>query len=244
MEEQLKKLIELQELESQFQALQREKLSIPKALSEIEKKYKQLVAQLESKRQILDDGKKEKIAFEQEVSELENSLSRSKRRLLEMRNNREYQACLREINGIKRDIKEKEDQLLDLMANLEALTEEVASDEESLEGKQKDFEKKKKKLSRKISQIKKSLALFDHQRQRVSSNIDPVLLNKFNFIKDKRNGVAIAAVQNGVCQVCHMNIPPQTFIELQKNERMHNCPNCQRFIYWSGFQVNAREECG
>jgi predicted nucleic acid-binding Zn-ribbon protein len=46
----------------------------------------------------------------------------------------------------------------------------------------------------------------------------------------------VAAVENGVCQVCHMIIPPQKFIELQRDQDIMQCPHCHRFIYWPGHE--------
>ncbi len=241
MQEQLKQLIELQRLESEYQVLEREKISIPRQLRELEKDFEQFTGQLTIKKQIFEEGSKEKVVFEKEIRELENQLSRRKRRLLEIKNNREYQACLKEVDSIKREIKEKEDQLLELMGNLEALSEEIESGEKELDTKKKEYEEKRKELEGMARDLEKKLKAFDVERKKISKKIDPGLLKKFNFIKDKRNGIAVAAVDNGVCQVCHMNIPPQTFIELQKNERMHNCPNCQRFIYWSKFEEKWEE---
>jgi len=241
LQEQLKQLIELQRLESEYQILEREKNAIPKKLRELERDYEQFTGQLTVKKQIYEEGSKEKVVFEQEIRELENQLSRRKRRLLEIKNNREYQACLREIDSIKREIKEKEDQLLELMTSLEALEGEIASGDKELEDRKKLYEEKKKELLGKSADLEKKIKRFESKRKKISQKIDPNLLKKFNFIKDKRNGIAVAPVDNGVCQVCHMNIPPQTFIELQKNERMHNCPNCQRFIYWSRFEERLEE---
>ncbi len=241
MQEQLKQLIELQRLESEYQVLEREKNAIPRQLRKLEKDYEQFTGQLTIKKQIFEEGSREKVAFEQEIRELENQLSRRKRRLLEIKNNREYQACLREVDSLKREIKEKEDQLLELLTNLEALSGEIETGEKELETRKSEFEERKGFLQEKVRELEKKLKAFDAKRKKISEKIDPGLLKKFNFIKDKRNGIAVAAVDNGVCQVCHMNIPPQTFIELQKNDRMHNCPNCQRFIYWSRFEEKWEE---
>ena len=45
------------------------------------------------------------------------------------------------------------------------------------------------------------------------------------------HGIAVAAVVDGVCQVCRINIPPQAYIELMRLDAMSLCPNCQRIIY-------------
>jgi len=48
----------------------------------------------------------------------------------------------------------------------------------------------------------------------------------------KKGGIAISPVIKGVCQMCHLGIPPQKFNELIKGETLMTCPNCMRIIYW------------
>ena len=37
-------------------------------------------------------------------------------------------------------------------------------------------------------------------------------------------------------------IPPQSFIELQSGQKILNCPNCQRLIYWCEHFEDKTEE--
>ena len=62
--------------------------------------------------------------------------------------------------------------------------------------------------------------------------IDPKLLKKFSIVKEMVSGRAIAEVKDAVCLGCNMKIPPQTYNELQRTDRLECCPHCQRIIYW------------
>ena len=72
------------------------------------------------------------------------------------------------------------------------------------------------------------------QKEKLKPEIPAELLKKYQFLRANRAGVALAPVNRGTCQVCHMNLPPQLYIDLQRNEQMIHCPNCQRIIYWVG----------
>jgi len=48
----------------------------------------------------------------------------------------------------------------------------------------------------------------------------------------KADGIAIVPVFATVCRGCNVNIPPQMYNELQRVDRLKNCPNCERIIYW------------
>ncbi len=83
----------------------------------------------------------------------------------------------------------------------------------------------------------KLIASLEDQKEQLKPQIPSDLLKKYQFLRSNRGGVALAPVHKGTCQVCNMNLPPQIFIDLQKNEKMLNCPNCQRIIYWVGHEA-------
>jgi hypothetical protein len=44
----------------------------------------------------------------------------------------------------------------------------------------------------------------------------------------------MVSARNETCQGCFVNVPPQMFIEVQKNNSLVRCPNCNRILYWDG----------
>ena len=63
--------------------------------------------------------------------------------------------------------------------------------------------------------------------------MDPGLLAKYENIRRRRAGIALAPVVGGTCRGCNRNIPPQLNIVLQRADTIEICPNCQRIIYSS-----------
>ena len=59
-----------------------------------------------------------------------------------------------------------------------------------------------------------------------------------------RRGLAVVPVVKGVCQGCHMSIPPQLFNLLQRGTTMETCPTCNRIIYWSELMKEKELEKG
>jgi predicted nucleic acid-binding Zn-ribbon protein len=57
-------------------------------------------------------------------------------------------------------------------------------------------------------------------------------------LKEKRNGIAIVLVKNEGCQGCYVNIPPQMYNEVQKNNEIILCPNCHRILYWENKDID------
>ena len=72
--------------------------------------------------------------------------------------------------------------------------------------------------------------------------MEAALLKRYELLRSRRNGQALAGVTDGVCKGCFMNIPPQLFIELQKEEEMLSCPSCNRIMFHEKVTEKATEK--
>jgi predicted nucleic acid-binding Zn-ribbon protein len=70
------------------------------------------------------------------------------------------------------------------------------------------------------------------RREVLSRQLDAALLKLYSALKEKRQGVGMVGVKQETCQGCFVNVPPQMFIEVQKNNSLVRCPNCNRILYW------------
>ena len=95
------------------------------------------------------------------------------------------------------------------------------------------FEEVKKKIEREIDDLNGNLEVFQKKRDTLKASIEKDLLEKYLFLWERKQGVAISPVTDGVCQTCHMGIPPQKFNELRKGDVLMSCSNCKRIIYWA-----------
>ncbi len=64
----------------------------------------------------------------------------------------------------------------------------------------------------------------------------------FNRVKSQQpdERAIVQGVTDAVCQGCHMNIPPQMYNELQREDSLKMCPSCERIIYWQ--RIDERSE--
>ena len=76
------------------------------------------------------------------------------------------------------------------------------------------------------------LAELDKDKKKASEAVPAPILTRYNFIRDRIPNPVIVPVSEGVCKGCHVVIPPQAFIDLQKGEQILSCPNCLRIIFW------------
>jgi predicted nucleic acid-binding Zn-ribbon protein len=154
-----------------------------------------------------------------------------------VKNNKEYQAILKEIEEVQKEIAEKEDLVLDLMETIEHLSGELKALSNEVEKRKGKMEEDRQLLQREVDQLRDRLDVIEQWQEKVRSNMDPEIWKRSEVLLQKQGGIAVAPVECGICQVCHLNIPPQRFIELQRDESIMQCPHCHRFIFWPGHEA-------
>jgi uncharacterized protein len=232
--EQLKHLVELQVLEDKRQELIRGYAATPKRIAELEKEFEGFESAFLAKKAEFEHARKMRRALEQTISDFETKITRSKTRMNEVKTNKEYQAILKEIDDIKKEIGSKEDEALEYMEKIEVLGKQVKVEEKELSEHKQRIEAEKKQLLAESERVKGRLERLEAIAAKVREQVEPVLLKRNDHLLQRQAGIAVAACDAGVCLVCHLNIPPQKFIELMKDETIMQCPHCHRFLYWPG----------
>jgi hypothetical protein len=231
LKDDIAQLRELQEIDLQIIQLDAEIASgnttLVKRKSAIEK-YQEDIAALQQK---IDENGKRRRDLE---AELEDDLSRIKDRqskLMNVQTNREYQSLLKETEDSKKANKRREEELVALMEHDEALKAKIEEKNNLCTGEETLFAEEREKVEDQAAKLSSKKEKIIKSRKTKSKDVPANILKKYDILKDRRNGIAVVSVTNGVCTGCFMNIPPQLINELLKEEKMHCCPTCHRIIY-------------
>ena len=237
MQNTLRLLIELQEIEKKVRTLTEQKARAPIQIALMKEKESEAAVRVEEKQEMLKSAQRLRKELEREVEDLEGRQNKSKQRLLEVKSNKEYQATLKEIDDVENLIRKREDLIIEQMEVAESLAEEIREHERLLSEAHKRLEQEGAQLEKEAAKADTLIASLEEQKERLKPQIPAAMWHKYQLLSANRGGVALAPVNQCTCQVCHMNLPPQIFIDLQKNETMMHCPNCQRIIYWVGHEA-------
>jgi hypothetical protein len=232
--EQLRELVRFQTLQDKKAELMRSRDELPRRIAEIEHEYAFAESEFAAKKAELDHYTKMNRTLEKEVAELEVKIGKSRQRMNEVKTNKEYAAILKEIDDIKAEVRGKEDRILESMEHVEGLGREVRRLDKEMAERKRRTEEEKARLIEESERVAGKLEQLEAVQQKVRARLDAEILRRCSFLIEKKGGIAVARVENGVCQICHLNIPPQKFIELQRDETIHQCPHCHRFVYWPG----------
>ncbi len=232
-------LISLQNLDLEIRGLLQSQEELPQTMRELEAKLAELRDTLAAKQQELEEVRKQHRQLDQEMAMLDEGITRSRQRLMEIKDNIEYKAMLKEI-AFKEDRKDqKETEVLQVLEQMEALTAALADLQQEVAVREANLETLRSEVAAELVEQEAKIAGLQEQRQEIQQQIPASLLKRYNFIREKRQGVALAEVRQGVCQACHMNLPPQKFIELQMDQELMTCPHCQRIIYFIAQEENG-----
>jgi predicted nucleic acid-binding Zn-ribbon protein len=230
--ETLKQLIRLQAIDSSIAAATERKNEGPQRIQELEERLQQLDQEMQQMKAQVEDLTQKRRETELELEEIRGKIGKSQARLSLVKNNREYRAIIKEAEELKRLMKSKEEAILRSMEEQEGLERSVKEREETWKREKESAEESKKEIARLVHEADAELAAYADVKAEITRDIDPETLDKYDFIRENRAGIAIAGVSKGICMACRMNLPPQRFNELMKTDRLLTCPSCQRFIYW------------
>ncbi|HDQ04946.1 MAG TPA: hypothetical protein ENN23_10405, partial [Deltaproteobacteria bacterium] len=177
---------------------------------------------------------------EKEIKKINENIRKAKDRLLEVKNNKEYQAILKEIEVAEASLSDIETQIISLLDEMDTLSLLVKKDGEILNQHKKQYEETRINIEADISSIDANYADWEQKRNDLRQKLDVDLLAKYDKIRNRNNGIGVCYVWKAVCNGCHMNIPPQLYNELQKSSDILSCPNCNRIIYYRNNQNPAQ----
>jgi hypothetical protein len=226
-------LIVLQDCDNRIREIMIKRNEGPLRIKKLAEELDANEKKFQEKRDRLNLLKKDGHKIDQEIQELEEKIERSNIKLSLIKSNKEYKAALKEIDDLKRTQFQTEDKAIQVMEEIEEL-EKICSENKEKESEiRKAFERDKEEIERELEALDEELKILDAKRDTFAHAIDQDLLRKYLYLKDHKEGQAISPVVGGVCQICHMNIPPQTFNELIRGDSLMTCTNCNRIIYWA-----------
>ncbi len=234
MREQLELLWELQKIDLTLNRIKEERDRFPKEMKKLDERQNIEKEKIQKEREKIESLEKERRQKERRLNTEQEKIKRAEGRMFEVKTNKEYQALLSEIEAIKGATSQEEEEILQILEEIDELKKDLLKREKEVTTTLEKIEREKKKIQEKIDQDD---GLWKEQKERrevLSKQLESGLFKLYNTLKEKRLGVGVVNVKDETCQGCFVNIPPQMFIEVQKNNAIIRCPNCNRILYWEG----------
>jgi hypothetical protein len=227
----LEKLVRLHHAEAELKRVESELAEIPRLRQGIEERLARNRKHLDAARAALEASQKARKQNEGSVQDLETKRSKYKGQLMEVKTNKEYTAVLHEIEGVERDIKAREDVILEEMEKAETLVLEVKREEADFKGLEADAKTEKAGLDGRAARLEGEAQRLRGERDAVAASVPEDALALYTRVA-KQRGAAVAEARDGMCQACHVRMRVQIWVEVKKNEQLVQCESCSRVYYY------------
>ena len=231
LREKLRALEELQQVDLETNEVRTGLDAIPARRAVVEAKVLEARRAYDEQKARLDANERERRQIDLLLNMERDKVKKWEGRLGEIKTPREYAALSREIDIAKKTNEGQQQQSRDLVAAAGELAKGLEARAEALADAEEATESGRTALQQEQAEREARLAALEARRREAAAQVDPALLGKYEAIKRKRAGVAVAPVVGSTCKGCHRNIPPQLSIVLQRADSIETCPNCHRIIY-------------
>jgi predicted nucleic acid-binding Zn-ribbon protein len=172
--------------------------------------------------------------IEDEVASLRAKAERSESALYggTVRNPRELQSLQEDVEAVKRRISQLEDEELELLVAAEPIDEQL----EALAGERARLEEAAARLGAVIAEaeadIDAHLATERQAREAAAAGVEAVLLAQYEDLRSRLGGVAIARLEAGSCQGCHLRLPAMELDRIKHlpADDVVHCEECGRLL--------------
>jgi predicted nucleic acid-binding Zn-ribbon protein len=228
----LQHLIHLQQLDNATDDALRGLDELPARDSELDARLTAAEARLSEVRARMAASQGARRELEKELAAVQGRLSKYKDQLMEVKTNKEYQAMQNEIATAEREVRSREDRILERMEEQEELSRDVKEAENVLTEEQAAVAAERRTLAEQKSGLESQIARLVAERDTLRPKVGAEALRLFDHIQRQRKGIAIVEARDGHCSLCHVRLRPQVFNEIRRNEKLIQCDSCMRLLYF------------
>jgi hypothetical protein len=227
----LEKLVRLHHADAEYRRIEAEVAQVPRVRQEIDARLAAERARLDAARVALDATTKARKAHEAAVQDLETKRSKYKGQLMDVKTNKEYTAMLHEIEGVERDIRAREDQILEEMERMESLAQEVKREEAAFRLVEAEAKKENAEVDAREARLQAEARRAAEERDAALASVPETTRARYERVAHLR-GTAVAEAKDGRCETCHVKLRVQVWVEVRKNESLIECDSCSRILYY------------
>lgn len=200
-----------------------------------------LASSIESARASVATMEKTRNEIHVEVRQMTSQIEKSREKLARSRNERETVAAQREMEELRRLVRDREDE----MSKLDGLAERARTSADESDARRaaltREIEGDAEGAAQTLAAHEKERAELVAQREAAQKALPVLLYRRYESIRTRRPK-AIARTHDGTCNGCHIAVPPMMFQKIMRLEEFEQCPNCRRLLYYAPATPGAPEQ--
>lgn len=237
MQESLKPILDIQELDIKMIRLMRLKKQRAKELQQIESLKTELLEQLESKKHEVSSINENVASLEKKVTSLNEKIKALEARQSSIKKVDEFNALTQEMTAAEKEKISLEHQIsnsVDKRVAEEEILEKITQSLKSSELNSKELEKEIKYSIEKINEEGQGLK---KDRDLLAQDADEETLKIYDRLLRNKKDRVIVPIENRTCSGCHIALTAQHENLVRKGKNLVFCEHCSRIHYWQGSEA-------
>jgi hypothetical protein len=188
-------------------------------------------SRLATQEQQLAETRKKQKGVEWELEDLQEKVKQVNHKLYngKIRNPKELLNVENELRSLKDRTRKKEDEVLELMAQVEEIEDRVKISSKETQNLQQEWQERQETFSHKKTEIEVEIDELEEVRRGLAELIALENLRLYEQLRSTK-GQAVARVERGRCQGCHIALPTSQWQRAKAGELVQ-CNNCSRILY-------------
>ena len=224
VEQKLKALYQLQTTLSEIDRIKTLRGELPLEVQDLEDEIEGLNTRVNKYEEEIEGLKTDIDTKEEEIKKAEALLERYNKQMDEVKNNREYDMLMKEIEFQNCEIELLKKRISEAFERSSQRESEVADCKANIVERQEDLDVKRGELDEIVAETRAEEEKLREKAREYEAQIDERTLNSFKRIrKSSRNGLGIVYVQRDSCGGCFNKVPPQRQLDVRlrkKNDRL------------------------
>lgn len=229
MEEVLRALYRLQQIDLELDELNDGGGDLPTEVEQLQKRVDELSAAMGVEEDKLRALRESRAGSNNAINELRERVKMLNERLRTVRNNKEYEATTSDIAIAEEELQTMERSTTTVNTQEAMLIRDIEGINRQREEVVKELEEKNDTLTTIRDTHADEINALRSARQEALSQLAADQIKRYNHIRTA-HADAVVKSRKGACSGCYRAIPPQTLVEMRRSEQLFTCEHCGRII--------------
>lgn len=230
MENRLRLLYALQQIDLGLDDLQEMKGDLPRVVADLNGLIKAKEKSQKELEGIIKDSIVRRDSVDVEILTLKENIEKYKTQQFQVKTNKQYDALSREIDTAGVKITKLQKEMESLEGKVTAAKQDVVAIGPELEQLLAELKEKTAELEQVNKEHEEEELKLNHEREKLVVRIDKNDIRVYERIRKAKSGKAVVPIRRNACGGCYKRVPPQTVLELRKNSKVITCEHCGRIL--------------
>ena len=144
---------------------------------------------------------------------------------------RELQDLGRELQNVKRNLAEIDEQALENLVSLEETEQRVSKGEEELVREEAAWSEDQYGMEVERRELRTRIGGLEQQRRQAARGLDARSLGVYERVRIAKSGRALSTIERGLCRACGVTLPTHSIQRARSGDEAVQCGSCGSILY-------------